>query len=128
MLKENPTASDVRAYYAACKRKTERKAKKSEKAKQVLVEEKHIGSWWLVRTMTGIVPFNMHGKTTYLVGSGITCIAEKTKSGFRIYLTGGRPITTKKQLQELIDRKVIKQPVIARRSELSVIKPIKDLI
>ena len=128
MLKENPSASDVKAYYAACKRKTERKAKKSEKAKQVLVDERHLGSWWLVRTMTGIVPFNMHGNTTYLVGSGITCIAEKTKSGFRIYLTGGRTITTKKELERLIAIKAIKPPVIARRSELSVIKPIKDLI
>lgn len=120
MLKQYPSFEDLKKFTKAKMRKEKRKALKNKPKQEV--ENKFLGTWFMAKTMTGLVPFNEHGRTSYLIGSGITVLAEKTKSGYRIYLTCGRTITTKKELLELVERKVIKKPVIARSYELSIIR------
>lgn len=118
MLQLNPTILDVRRYAHSCKRKQRRKViKATHKAE---AEMGFIGKFYHVQTMTGIVPYNSKGQTTYLIGGGITCIGERTKSGYKIYLTGGRIVKSKKDLLQLIEDRSIPKPVIARRRELKV--------
>lgn len=118
MLKDNPSILDVRRYAHSCKRKQRRKTIRIVKAHAE--HETKLGRFYHVKTMTGLVPYNSKGQTTYLIGGGITCIGERTKSGYRIYLNGGRIVKSKKDLLQLIEDRSIPKPVIARRFELKV--------
>jgi len=122
MLKENPSLLDVRNYAKACKRKLKRRGAKLKLINAVKETEKNV--FYVVRTMTGIVPFNFHGRTSYLVESGTPAIAEKTKSGYRIYLIGGRNVKSVKELNKLVSSKIIPKPVIARKHELNVMQSV----
>ena len=126
MLKEHPSQEDRQKFLKAALRKQKRKAKRNKASRLEHQIEHGLGTWSIARTVCGIVPFNFGGVTNYLIGSGITVLAEKSKSGYWIYLTNCRNVTSKAQLQELLDNKVIKKRVSARRCELSFIKQLPD--
>ena len=59
----------------------------------------NVGSLLWVKTMTGLAPYNGGKGTEYLIGRGTTCIAEKMLTGYRLWLTGGRPYTSMKAVK-----------------------------
>lgn len=126
MLVQYPSVLDLKKFKKAADRKAKRKAKRNKATRLEHQIEHGLGTWSIAKTVCGIVPFNFGGVTTYLIGSGITVLAEKSKQGYWIYLTNCRNVTSKAQLQELLDSKAIKKRVSARRCELSFIKQLPD--
>jgi hypothetical protein len=126
MLVQYPSLLDKAKFDKAAKHKAKRKAKKRKVERLEYQIEHGLGKWCMVKTMTGICPFNMGGNTTYLVGSGITCHAQKSKSGWWLYLTASYNIKDSKHIEQLIQEKRIKRRVSARSHELSFLQPLPD--
>lgn len=120
MLQTNPTGLDLLRYGKSQLRKHKRKQAKKAKLYSIVEKELKLGEFYHVKTMTGLVPYNAKGRTFYLIEGGLTCIGEKTKSGFRIYLCGGRIANSRTELLNLVKNGKIPKPVIARRYELKV--------
>jgi hypothetical protein len=72
-----------------------------------------VGKFYVARVATGLAPYNERGKTTYLVPRGSHVVAERVKSGYKLYLVGGIKDIPKKNLANY-------KTYVARRWEVNI--------
>lgn len=125
MLLATPTLTDVRNYQKAKVRKAKQKANKFNSKLATENKLNGLGSfkWAIVRT--DICPYNSHGKTDFLIKAGAKVLAEKTKQGYKIWLTKGYYYTSIEEVKSNCRSYLVTKKAL--HTELKMLKDIVNL-